>query len=64
MEYDPDRISYEQLLDLFWNLHDPTAKEKAQYRSVIIDGLPVDQEVKNKIFAGNAKRLLGVNPKG
>lgn len=28
--------------------------------SVIIDGLPVDQEVKNKIFAGNAKKLLGL----
>lgn len=35
VEYDPDQIAYEQLLDLFWNLHDPTAKEKAQYRSVI-----------------------------
>jgi peptide-methionine (S)-S-oxide reductase len=35
VEYDPERVSYQQLLDLFWTLHDPTSPEKAQYRSVI-----------------------------
>lgn len=35
IEYDPERISYEQLLDQFWRLHDPTFPEKAQYRSII-----------------------------
>ncbi|MFA4930911.1 MAG: peptide-methionine (S)-S-oxide reductase MsrA [Patescibacteria group bacterium] len=41
VEYDPDVISYEQLLDVFWNLHDPTQIERQgpdigyQYRSVI-----------------------------
>jgi len=24
VEYDPDKVSYEQLLDLFWENHDPT----------------------------------------
>lgn len=39
--YDPDRVSYEKLLDIFWNEHDPTQVNRQgpdigeQYRSVI-----------------------------
>jgi peptide-methionine (S)-S-oxide reductase len=35
IEYDPARVSYQQLLDHFWSLHSPIVQEKAQYRSVI-----------------------------
>jgi peptide-methionine (S)-S-oxide reductase len=41
VEYDPSRVSYEQLLTLFWDLHDPTTPNRQgpdvgeQYRSVI-----------------------------
>ena len=40
--YDPDRISYEQLLEVFWAKHDPTQLNRQgwdigdQYRSVIL----------------------------
>lgn len=39
--YDPDRITYEEILDIFWAIHDPTtlnaqgADKGTQYRSVI-----------------------------
>jgi peptide-methionine (S)-S-oxide reductase len=39
--YDPSVVSYEQLLDVFWGLHDPTTPNRQgpdvghQYRSVI-----------------------------
>ena len=39
--YDPDRVSYEQLLDVFWRKHDPTQLNRQgwdigdQYRSVV-----------------------------
>ncbi len=35
VEYEPDRIDYQNLIDHFWSLHSPTFREKAQYRSVI-----------------------------
>ncbi len=39
--FDPDRVSYEQLLEVFWAMHDPTQIDRQgpdigdQYRSVI-----------------------------
>ena len=41
VEYDPERVSYERLLDIFWDCHDPTQIDRqgpdvgTQYRSVI-----------------------------
>lgn len=41
VEYDPEQIRYENLLDVFWNSHDPTTLNRQgpdvgkQYRSVI-----------------------------
>jgi peptide-methionine (S)-S-oxide reductase len=41
VEYDPTKVTYGQLLDLFWSLHDPTTVDRqgpdvgSQYRSII-----------------------------
>jgi peptide-methionine (S)-S-oxide reductase len=41
LTYDPARVSYDVLLDLFWRIHDPTTPNRqgpdfgSQYRSVI-----------------------------
>ena len=46
ISYDPAKVSYNQLLDLFWRAHDPTtlnrqgADSGTQYRSIILTSTP------------------------
>jgi peptide-methionine (S)-S-oxide reductase len=50
VEYDPEKVSYEELLDAFWNMHDPTQLNRQgpdvgdQYRSVIFFHSPEQDE--------------------
>ena len=50
VEYDPSQVSYEQLLDVFWNIHDPTSLNRQgadrgeQYRSAIFFHNPQQEE--------------------
>lgn len=51
VEYDPSKISYQQLLKLFWSIHDPTTPNRqgpdvgSQYRSAIFFHTPEQHEL-------------------
>ena len=63
IEYDSDRVSYHDLLDLFWKVHDPTTLNRQgpdigdQYRSAIFFHTPEQQAAaevsKAKLEASN-----------
>jgi peptide-methionine (S)-S-oxide reductase len=54
ISYDPAVISYEKIIELFWDAHDPTtlnrqgADEGTQYRSIIIAQNPVQRAAAEK----------------
>ena len=53
--FDPDQISYEQLLKTFWQIHDPTQLDRqgpdigAQYRSVVFYHSDAQQDTAEKL---------------
>lgn len=50
LEYDPDEVCYDELLTVFWNIHDPTTMNRqgpdvgTQYRSVIFYHTPEQRD--------------------
>jgi len=59
VEYDPARVSFEKLMELFWQIHDPTTLNRqgpdigTQYRSVIFYS-----DVRERAAAEESKRRL------
>ncbi|HSU31875.1 MAG TPA: peptide-methionine (S)-S-oxide reductase MsrA [Bryobacteraceae bacterium] len=51
IEYDPSKVSYDQLLNIFWNEHDPTQVNRqgpdfgTQYRTVIFYHTPEQERI-------------------
>ena len=68
VSFDPDEVSYEQLLDVFWGLHDPTQLNRqgpdvgTQYRTAIFFHTP-EQEAeatasRERVQAGLGKPVV------
>jgi peptide-methionine (S)-S-oxide reductase len=64
VDYDPDEVSYDQLLDTFWRVHDPTQLNRqgpdvgSQYRSVVFFHTPEQQE---QALASKARLQAGLD---
>jgi len=54
VSYDPKKVTYDTLLRVFWESHDPTAQQKTQYRSVIFYHTPAQRAA-----AEEAKQRVG-----
>jgi peptide-methionine (S)-S-oxide reductase len=63
ISFDPKKISYEELLDMFWSSHDPTTLNRqgadvgTQYRSVIFFHDEKQREAAEKSMALHQKKL-------
>jgi len=55
VEYDPARVSYEELLEIFWQLHDssrPRLGRRSRYRSVVfVHSLEQEQAARSALEA-------------
>lgn len=60
--YDPSKVSYEELLALFWRLHDPTTLNRqgpdigSQYRSAVFYYTPEQKAAAEKVKAEAQKK--------
>jgi peptide-methionine (S)-S-oxide reductase len=65
IEFDPKKVSYEQLLKVFWAAHDPTtlnrqgADEGTQYRSIILYADETQKAAAEKSLAAAQKEFNG-----
>lgn len=66
VEYDPENLPYQKLLDAFWGMHDPTQKDRqgpdvgTQYRSVIFY-YTEEQKAEAEKSLGGIQEKLGQN---
>jgi peptide-methionine (S)-S-oxide reductase len=68
IEFNPELISFEKILDIFWNIHDPTTLNQQgndvgpQYRSVIFFHDEKQKEVARKLKAELEEKKIYENP--
>jgi peptide-methionine (S)-S-oxide reductase len=68
VKFDPAKVSYQRLLDLFFELHDPTQLNRqgpdwgAQYRSVVFFHSPEQEAAAKATIARLAERKAFKNP--
>jgi peptide-methionine (S)-S-oxide reductase len=65
LKYDPEEVSYGELLEAFWGMHDPTTKNRqgpdsgSQYRSIIFYYTEKQREEAEKSRNERQKKLGG-----
>ncbi len=57
--FDPAKVSYARLLEVFWNLHNPTHHAKTQYKSVIFYNSRAQKDAAEASKAEQAARSSG-----
>jgi len=63
IEFDPQKVSYEKLLEYFWDAHDPTTLNRqgadvgTQYRSIILYSSPAQKAAAEKSKAEAQKHF-------
>jgi len=63
IEYDPGKISFEELLDVFWKVHDPTSLNRqgpdvgTQYRSAVFYHTPQQKDAATRSMDSLPKKL-------
>ncbi|HRQ41653.1 MAG TPA: peptide-methionine (S)-S-oxide reductase MsrA [Chloroflexota bacterium] len=68
ISFDPDVISYEELLDIFWHIHDPTTPNRqgndvgSQYRSIILTHNEAQQQIAAQSLAATDASDLYAQP--
>ena len=57
VEFDPGRVSYEELLEVFWQLHDPTRPRLSRRRSAIFVHSPEQERAAQESVAAHEAAL-------
>jgi peptide-methionine (S)-S-oxide reductase len=60
IEFDPAAISYEDLLEYFWEQHNPTLKHKTQYKSAIFYEDDEQKEIAEKAKKSRQRKTSGM----
>nr|CAD7587366.1 unnamed protein product [Timema genevievae] len=56
IDYDPNEITYDDLLKVFWSSHDPTSKNTTQYTSIIFYHDDIQKELAEKTLKEEEKK--------